>query len=89
MLKYTISRTKPLTPSKYAKIIGVTENISDNISIERFDSIITKKYGLWNYPINKQKHLEINEIYNVSVQFKEGLRLVEVPKEYIKDIMEA
>lgn len=70
---------KIFTPTEYMKIMGYKDQISDNISVEKFDKLVTDVYGLWNYCIEDESEIIENENKAIAVKFKDGtIRYVEV-----------
>lgn len=72
-----IMSNKVLTPKQYGELIKI--NIPANVSVAKFDEVITNKYNLWNYPLNEYKHIVENNLKVVVVKFQSGqYRFVEV-----------
>lgn len=72
---------KTMSPSEYAAAFNITEPISDNISIERFDEIVADNYNAWNYPLDEYDDaVENSDNGIVIVTFNQGERIVQLPQ---------
>lgn len=66
------------TPTEYCNMVIPDKMISDDITIEEFDKILTDEYNMRNYPLSETSEIIEKGLDVVIVKFNEGLRLVEI-----------
>lgn len=77
--KAVVIPERDFTPIEYAQLVGLTVQLSNDMTAAEFDQCVSNHFNLRSYPLSESAHVAENDLKAVIVAFKDGKRLVQLP----------